>query len=111
LLLFACFFLVTKRRVLLQSGKVEDKGLALIQEWRCFLTAGLSSYGDKVRYMRRKVRYMRRSFIETKVFTVALFSVAVILGIVGVAGRFHNLWLSGLVLGLGALIKVLVMDL
>lgn len=68
------------------------------------MTAGLSCYRDRV-------RYMRRSFIETKAFTVVLFAVAVILGIVGVAGGFRDLWLSGLVLGLGALIKVLVMDL
>lgn len=90
--------------MLLQIRRVEDEELALIQEWRCFLTAGLSCYRDRV-------RSMRRSFVETRVFTVALFLVAVILGIIGVAGGFQDLWLSGIVLGLGALIKVLVMDL
>ncbi len=52
-----------------------------------------------------------RSFVETKTFTLALFSVALVLVVVGILAGFENVLLAGVVFGFGGLIKVLVLDL
>jgi hypothetical protein len=54
---------------------------------------------------------MRQIFVQTKTFTNILFAVAVVFGVVGILGGFEQTLMLCLVIGLGALLKLLVVDL
>jgi hypothetical protein len=61
--------------------------------------------------MLREGYTVRQNIVETKIFTIILFSVAIILGVAGLLSGIESLLILCLVVGLGALIKLLAVDL
>jgi hypothetical protein len=61
--------------------------------------------------MLREGYTVRQNIVETKIFTIILFSVAIILGVAGLLSGLEPLLMLCLVVGVGALIKLLAVDL
>ena len=61
--------------------------------------------------MLREGYTVRQNIVETKIFTIILFSVAIILGVAGLLSGLELFLMLCLVVGVGALIKLLAVDL